>query len=130
MTSPWKLTPIAELSKRELLRPQIGVIMGITSDTLHRRIQSMGKLLERRHDGRTHQVFYRLTRDQALVDAFLVTAEPRRIATRAAIDKVRNDPTRHLHILADDEAFVPKMHRGLPRRDSLVAAFFGEGSAT
>lgn len=120
MTPTWKLALIAELRQRELLRPQLGTIMGVSNDTLHRRIRSMGNLLTRRHDGRSKQVFYQLTSNQALVDAFLAAAEPRPIATRAAVERAKDDPTRHVHILADDEAFVPKMHRGLPMADPMA----------
>lgn len=121
----WKLPLINELRKRELLRNEMARLMGANASTLERRIKCMGKVLVRRHDGVHRQVFYRLTDNQALVDAFLAAEMPRENATRGAIERAKADATRHVHILADDEAFVPKMHRGLPQRDALVAAFFG-----
>lgn len=111
MTAAWKLTLIATLRQRELLRGELGAIMGVDAATLARRIAAMGKLLTRRHDGRSKQVFYCLASNQALVDAFLTAAEPRQVAVRGHLARALADKARHIHIMEDDEVFVPKLHR-------------------
>lgn len=48
---------------------------------------------------------------------------------RSALTVALLDPSRHFHIMGDDEAFLPKVQRGIPAHHPLMAAFFNMAPA-
>lgn len=48
---------------------------------------------------------------------------------KTAMTSAANDPSRHIHILADDAHYAVRLHTAPASRDPLVAAFFGQRGA-
>jgi hypothetical protein len=122
---------IASLAS-EMSRSEIATLFGCSESGARNYIRELQPILILvRRDGVTaHSVgqpVYRITDDVAAVQEFIAALEASVVPPTPRKKPVKVvDATRHVHILADDEAFVPRLHRGLPQRDALVAAFFGE----
>lgn len=104
-----------------------------------------GSLVERtvlKEENRHPRSVVRLTATQLEIDIFLKTLRyvpgvptpkfkappgPEKVAkAREPRDRLTSDPSRHFHVLGDDEVVtVRKPHVRIPPRDELLAALFG-----
>lgn len=125
-------TLIAELRHYELTQEEIADLFKCSRSGVRVYLKCLGALVETINQGsiilpRT----YRLTSDQAAIDAFLASIEetkPRQSKgskPRSRVDALRRDPTRHVHIMADDAPFrVPVCHVR-PQHPAIHLAFWG-----
>lgn len=127
----WGARLVDELRKGDMLRGDIANLLGVTPPTVRKYVNKLGNLVEARFDPLAEETSYRLTGEVARVDAFLLSLD--RTKPRAAplshLQKAMACPSRHFHIMQDDEAYPVRVSRAEPVRDPMVSALFGAPGA-
>lgn len=129
MTGPlsWGARLVNELRERDLLRSDIANLLGVAPPTVRKYVNILADLVEVRFDPLAEEPSYRLVGAAERVDGFLRSldrTQPKK-APLSPMQKALTNPSRHFHILPDDEAYPVRISRALPHRDFLVSALFG-----
>lgn len=124
----WAPRLVVALRRRNLVHSELAKLLGVSVPVLCERIATMGDLVDSRYDKKAGEIRCRLTKDAERVEAYLTSVGHKPVASRSRFAAARLDPTRHIHILEDDESYSPRLHRAAPARDPLVSALFGSGA--
>lgn len=123
-------TLIAALRHGELTQDEIADLFKCSRSGVRAYLKCLGSLVEAiTHGSILAPRTYRLTTDQAAIDAFLASL----VVVRKAPLRIRDrrqpvDPTRHIHIMDDDAPFrVPVCHV-MPQHPAIHAVFWGVGA--
>lgn len=126
---------VAEFQSAEMSQAEICAIFNCSRSGARVYLACLGDLIEERFHGLCKPRTYVLTADQSRVDAFLASlgeVKPRLSRgrkPRSIIESLRRDPTRHIHIMADDAPFRVPVCNARPVHDGLHSAFWAGRAA-
>lgn len=119
---------ITALMVRKLARDEIGTLLQVGPSCVRKYLADLrGKVLLTYSAG---VMVCRLAVSVEEARAYLASISAKAPARtgpqpRSAIGIALADPSRHIHIMRDDEAFMPKMIRNLPSHEPMMAHFYG-----
>lgn len=133
---------VAALGAGDMLRDDIGELFGFSPSGVRKYVKDLieHQIIEFvRHVDPTEKSLgiplYRLNPDALKVAAFLAALDLGQLEQPGAgrhtlLSAALADPSRHFHVLQDDEACFPRLHRWrIPAPDPLLAALFGLAGA-
>lgn len=121
-------TLITVLQQQDMSRDEIGSLLNLGPSGVRKYLADLGAKVK--IVGAVGAQMCRLAigtdEARAYLDALAAQAQARPAAKRnpTLLDLAARDPSRHIHIMLDDEEFKPRMHRGLPTHEPMMAHFF------
>lgn len=123
---------VTALQERSLTSGEIGTLLEVSASSVRNYLAVLqGKHTHALDAGRP--VFtWILGEDATSAYLAILAATPLRKAAppRSPLARAKCDPSRHFHILGDDEHIAIRVSRAAPARDWAVAALFGAGPAS
>lgn len=122
---------IAALQDRPRTRDEIGALLKMGPSGVRKYLVDLRGTVE--FAGGAEPVF-RLTlsakRASAYLESLKVQAPSRpAVPRKSQFARATDDPSRHFHILADDEHHMPRLQRGVPAHEPVMAHFYGMARA-
>jgi hypothetical protein len=119
---------IVTLQERNLRRDEIGSLLKIGPSGVRKYLADLCQMIELVRD--SDEPVCRLRADEEKARAFLASLEaqpvsrPMKNRPPTPLELAARDPSRHIHVMRDDEEFKVRIHRGIPSHEPVMAHFF------